>query len=191
MRHFFLSCVAILAATPAFAAEPAKPNVLIVMTDDQGLGDFSFTGNPVLKTPNLDAFARESVRLHRLSRLPDVQPDARAIADGPGRAAKRRDVRHRRPNVPAARHPDAGRCVFQCRLCDGHFRQVAPGRLVSAPADRQGISGERVSPRLGQLQSTPEFDWPLIDGRYFHNGEEKRYTGALHRLLVRFGDGAG
>src|SRR6185436_8731529 len=29
----------------------------------------------------------------------------------------------------------------------------------------------------GQLQSTPEFDWPLIDGRYFHNGVEKKYAG--------------
>ena len=29
----------------------------------------------------------------------------------------------------------------------------------------------------GQLNSTPEFDWPLVDGRYFHNGEEKRYKG--------------
>ena len=29
----------------------------------------------------------------------------------------------------------------------------------------------------GQLQSTPEFDWPLIDGRYFHNAVEKRFRG--------------
>ena len=29
----------------------------------------------------------------------------------------------------------------------------------------------------GQLHSTPEFDWPLIDGRYFHNGVEKRFKG--------------
>jgi arylsulfatase len=29
----------------------------------------------------------------------------------------------------------------------------------------------------GQLHSTPEFDWPLIDGRYFHNGKEQRYQG--------------
>ncbi len=29
----------------------------------------------------------------------------------------------------------------------------------------------------GQLHSTPEFDMPLIDGRYFHNGDEKRYQG--------------
>ena len=50
-------------ALPFAASAAEKPNVLIVMTDDQGLGDFSYTGNPVLKTPNLDAFARQSVRL--------------------------------------------------------------------------------------------------------------------------------
>jgi hypothetical protein len=53
-----------LAPTPALAAQtPKRPNVLIVLTDDQGLGDFSSTGNPVLKTPNFDAFARGAVRL--------------------------------------------------------------------------------------------------------------------------------
>jgi hypothetical protein len=34
---------------------PQKPNVIIVMTDDQGIGDLSCHGNPYLKTPNLDA----------------------------------------------------------------------------------------------------------------------------------------
>ena len=54
----------LMARYPATAAgQPAKqPNVIIIMTDDQGLGDFSFTGNPVLKTPNMDRLARESVR---------------------------------------------------------------------------------------------------------------------------------
>jgi arylsulfatase A-like enzyme len=46
---------------PALAA--AKPNVIVILSDDQGYGDFSINGNPVLKTPNLDALARQSVRL--------------------------------------------------------------------------------------------------------------------------------
>ncbi|MBI5397169.1 MAG: arylsulfatase [Verrucomicrobia bacterium] len=40
----------------------AKPNVVVILTDDQGYGDFSCLGNPVLKTPNLDKLHAESVR---------------------------------------------------------------------------------------------------------------------------------
>ena len=39
-----------------------KPNVIIVMTDDQGYGDLSCHGNPIIKTPHLDALHAESVR---------------------------------------------------------------------------------------------------------------------------------
>jgi arylsulfatase A-like enzyme len=39
-----------------------RPNVILVMTDDQGYGDLSCHGNPVLKTPNLDHLYAESVR---------------------------------------------------------------------------------------------------------------------------------
>lgn len=43
-------------------AEGGPPNVLLILTDDQGYGDFSFTGNPQLQTPRLDALAKEGVR---------------------------------------------------------------------------------------------------------------------------------
>lgn len=41
----------------------AKPNVIIVFTDDQGYGDLGYHGNPIIKTPNLDAFAEQSLEL--------------------------------------------------------------------------------------------------------------------------------
>ncbi len=50
-------CVCVL---PAPAAE--KPNVILLLTDDQGYGDLSCHGNPILKTPHLDRLYRESVR---------------------------------------------------------------------------------------------------------------------------------
>ncbi len=64
------------------AAAAAKPNVVIVMTDDQGLGDFSFMGNPVLKTPALDAFARESVRLTDFQVSPRCSPTRGQLMTG-------------------------------------------------------------------------------------------------------------
>ena len=42
-----------------------RPNVIVIMTDDQGYGDLGMRGNPYLKTPNLDQLAAESVELSR------------------------------------------------------------------------------------------------------------------------------
>ena len=41
----------------------AAPNVILVITDDQGYGDLSCYGNKILQTPHLDHLASESVRL--------------------------------------------------------------------------------------------------------------------------------
>lgn len=38
----------------------ARPNVIVIVSDDQGYGDFGFTGNKVLKTPHLDALFSQS-----------------------------------------------------------------------------------------------------------------------------------
>ncbi|MBU3011378.1 arylsulfatase [Polaribacter vadi] len=40
-----------------------KPNVIIVITDDQGYGDLGHTGNKIIKTPTIDKFAAQSVSL--------------------------------------------------------------------------------------------------------------------------------
>ena len=59
-----LTLIALLLAPPAAqcAADVSKPNVIIFLTDDQGYGDLSLTGNPILKTPNMDRLAREGVQ---------------------------------------------------------------------------------------------------------------------------------
>ena len=40
-----------------------RPNVILILTDDQGYGDVGVHGNDVLRTPNLDRLAREGVRI--------------------------------------------------------------------------------------------------------------------------------
>ncbi len=57
----------LLTASCAFAGSGGveQPNFLVIVTDDQGYGDFSFTGNRVLETPHIDRLAAESVRFER------------------------------------------------------------------------------------------------------------------------------
>ena len=47
----------------AAAETPTRPNVVLIITDDQGIGDLGCHGNPILKTPQLDRLYEQSVRL--------------------------------------------------------------------------------------------------------------------------------
>ena len=55
-------------------AAPARPNVIIVMPDDQGYGDLECHGNPVLKTPHLNRLHSESVRFTDFHVAPMCNP---------------------------------------------------------------------------------------------------------------------
>ena len=56
-------CLLVLAvASPAAQPQPSHPNIIFLLSDDQGYGDLSCHGNPILKTPNLDRLHDEAVR---------------------------------------------------------------------------------------------------------------------------------
>ena len=59
-----------------------KPNVILVMTDDQGYADLGCTGNPWIQTPNIDTFYAESVRLSDFHVSPLCTPTRGAIMTG-------------------------------------------------------------------------------------------------------------
>jgi len=59
-----------------------KPNVIIIITDDQGYGDLSCHGNPVLKTPNLDMLYTESVRFTDFHVAPMCTPTRSQLLTG-------------------------------------------------------------------------------------------------------------
>lgn len=59
-----------------------RPNILFILTDDQGYGDLSAHGNPVLKTPNLDRLREESVRFTDFMVSPTCAPTRSAIMTG-------------------------------------------------------------------------------------------------------------
>ncbi len=57
-----LTVLSPLAVTALHAAQPTKPNVIVIFTDDQGYNDLGCYGSKDIKTPNIDAMAERGVR---------------------------------------------------------------------------------------------------------------------------------
>jgi len=75
-----------LGATSAFAVQTGKvrrpPNVLLVITDDQGYGDLSLHGNPHLPTPNIDRIGKEGVQFTQFQVCPVCSPTRSSLMTG-------------------------------------------------------------------------------------------------------------
>ncbi|MDP4720959.1 MAG: arylsulfatase [Akkermansiaceae bacterium] len=64
------------------AAAEKKPNILFIITDDQGYGDLACHGHPFLKTPNLDKLHSESTRFTDYHVSPTCAPTRAALMSG-------------------------------------------------------------------------------------------------------------
>jgi hypothetical protein len=77
-----------LDSTPA-VGKPSRPNILLVMADDQGYGDCGFTGHPFVKTPNLDTMAQQGVVFNRFyAAAPVCSPTRASVLTGPLQCAQ-------------------------------------------------------------------------------------------------------
>ena len=54
-----------LLLTGLLSAENQKPNIVLILSDDQSWTDYSFMGHPVIKTPQLDKLSKQSVTFRR------------------------------------------------------------------------------------------------------------------------------
>lgn len=156
---------------------PVRPNVILVITDDQGYGDIGCHGNPILKTPNLDQMARESAQLDDHHHDPLCSPSRAALLTG--QYASRNGVWH----VIHGRH-----------LLDPKALTMAD--VFSANGYRTGMFGKwhlgdnyPFAPRFrgfdqalchrgGGVGELPDY-WGnnYFDDTYFLNGEPVRYQG--------------
>ncbi len=59
-----------------------RPNIILILTDDQGYGELSCHGNPILKTPNLDRLHAESTRFTNFQVSPTCAPSRASLLTG-------------------------------------------------------------------------------------------------------------
>ena len=77
-----VGCNTLTSAKTSPAASATKPNVILVITDDQGYGDLSCHGNKFLKTPNLDKLYAQSTRLTNYHVAPTCAPTRAGLMTG-------------------------------------------------------------------------------------------------------------
>jgi len=74
--------LALFCGTAISLAVSPRPNVLILLVDDAGYGDFSCLGNPIIKTPNLDRLHSESVCFTDFHVMPMCSPTRGQLMTG-------------------------------------------------------------------------------------------------------------
>jgi len=159
------------------AAQRKRPNVVLVMTDDQGYGDLGCHGNPVIQTPNLDRLYTQSIRLTDFHVGPTCSPTRAALMTG--HYCNRTGVWHtimgrsllRKDEVTVADVFSAGgyrTAIFG----KWHLGDNYPFR----PQDR-GF-GEVLIHGGGGVGQGPDY-WgnDYFDDTYFHNGKPKKFEG--------------
>jgi arylsulfatase len=147
-----------------------------MLADDMGYGDLSCHGNPVLKTPNLDRLRAESVRFVDFHAAPMCTPARGQLLTGldalrNGATSVTAGRSFLRPGLSTM--PDVFAAAGWRTAIFGkwHLGDSYPHR----PNDR-GFQ-EAVYHKGWGFTSAPEFANTLFDGRYFHNGVEKRFKG--------------
>jgi arylsulfatase A-like enzyme len=84
MKPLFLLSLALLGSLVLGCQniQSTKPNVIIILTDDQGYGDFSCHGNPILETPALDKLYNESITFSNFHVAPVCTPTRGQLLTG-------------------------------------------------------------------------------------------------------------
>ena len=155
---------------------PSKPNVIVIMTDDQG-NNVGYEGNPHVRTPHMDKMAGEAVRLTNFHQMPMCTASRAALMTGKyaeqtgawrtslGRTLMRAD------NFTLAE-------AFKANgYATGHFGKWHLGDAWPMRPQDQGFD-EVVGLRCGAVGQIADY-WgnDYFDDTYYHNGVATKYEG--------------
>jgi arylsulfatase A-like enzyme len=155
----------------------AKPNIVIVITDDQGYGDLSCHGNPVLKTPAIDKLHGESIRLTDYHVAPTCSPSRSAFLTG--HWTNRTGVWHTIMGRSMLREDEVtmGQVFKDAGYATGMFGKWHLGDNYPYRPEDRGYT-EVLRHGGGGVGQTPDYwDNAYFDGSYWHNGTPEPVKG--------------
>jgi arylsulfatase A-like enzyme len=177
MKCNYIFLIAVGLFHSVLAAAPSAPNVILIMTDDQGYGDLACHGNPVIKTPNMDRLRTESVRFTDFHVAPMCSPTRGQLMTGmdamrngctavcQGRSMMRDDI------------PTMANFFADSGYATGHFGKWHLGDSYPHRPQDRGFQ-ETLHHRAWGITSLADY-WQnsYFDPVLEHNGVDKKFKG--------------
>lgn len=160
-----------------WSALAEQPNVILIVTDDQGYGDLSSHGNPVLKTPNMDRLHSQSVRFTDFHVAPMCSPTRGQLMTGLDAMRNGCTAVCQGRSMPRADIPMMANYFEDAGYATGHFGKWHLGDSYPFRPQDRGFQ-ETIHHRAWGITSLADY-W---ENSYFdpvleHNGVDKKFEG--------------
>ncbi len=159
-----------------------KPNVIVIITDDQGYGDLGYTGNPHVKTPVIDKFASESIRLNNFYVSPVCAPTRSSLMTG--RYSLRTGVRdtYNGGAIMATGEVTIAEMLKKGGYQTGmfgkwHLGDTYPHRPIDQGFEESVIHLAGGMGQVGDITTYFQKERSYFDPVLWHNGKQEAYNG--------------
>ncbi len=174
----------------SYAQMREHPNVIIILTDDQGYGDLGFNGNPHIQTPVLNQLAAESVRLNNFYVSPVCAPTRSSLMTG--RYSLRTGVRdtYNGGAIMASNEITIAEMLKQANYATGifgkwHLGDNYPSRPMEQGFDESVVHLAGGMGQVGDITNYFRGDSSYFDPVLWHNGKKKAYKGYCTDIFTR------
>ncbi len=173
-----------------FPQTESRPNVILIITDDQGYGDLGYTGNPHVKTPVLDRFASESIRFNEFYVSPVCAPTRSSLLTG--RYSLRTGIRdtYNGGAIMATSEVTIAEMLKSAGYNTGVFGKWHLGDNYPSRPNDQGFDESviHLSGGMGQVGDFTTFfqgDSSYFNPVLWHNGKQEKYNGYCTDIFAK------
>jgi len=190
LHRVVFSSIAVACSNFSFGQLKQHPNVIVIITDDQGYGDLGITGNPHLKTPVIDKFAKEGIRFCNFFVSPVSAPTRSSLMTG--RYSLRTGIRdtYNGGAIMASNEITIAEMLKKANYKTGifgkwHLGDNYPNRPKDQGFDESVIHLSGGMGQVGDITTYFKGDSSYFNPVLWHNGKKEAFKGFCSDIFAR------